>query len=180
MASPYLMYDGAIISRESSMGKELARWEKPSNWTPEANQYPRMLYRAEHRPDGRRSVGEVQDSIFANRDTNGVLAIVPGAAEQWSRRCQLTVNNESEEHRAMENGWRRHPKEALELLESRDGSVSQLAAERHFMDARMSPQAQAEAAAVDASTLKHVASIPEKPRVKRKYVRRAKPEPPAA
>jgi hypothetical protein len=152
MSSPYLYHDGAKVSRESELGKELAKWERKPDWRPENNPYPRMLYRAEHRPDGRRSVGEVLDSLFGG---------APGAAEQWSRRCQLTVHSEAEQARAMEQGWRTHPREALEYLEARDKAVEVATAERHYADARMSELAQREAKAIDQSTLKHVPSIPE-------------------
>lgn len=60
-------------------------------------------------------------------------------------------------------GFRETPTEALELLHADDFTVAELAAERNFHERRMSAQAQAEAAAVDASTGSHVASIPETP-----------------
>ena len=160
----YLSYDGARVSPESKLGKELLKWERKPDYRPENNPFPRMLYRAEHRPDGRRSVGEVLDSLFAERGPDGRLNIVPGAAEQWSRRCQLTVNNEAEQQKAFEAGWRTHPQEALDHLEKRDNEVSTQTAERHYSDLRMGEVAQREAAEADtAGGLKHVPSIPEKP-----------------
>ncbi len=168
MGSPYLYYDGARISPESLMGKELMKWERKPNWTPEANPFPRMLYRAQHRKDGRRSVGEVLDDLCGG---------YPGAAEQWTSQCQKTVNNEAEMLKAMENGWRKHPREALEYLEAKDNAASNLTAERHYTDARMSELAQREAAAVDQTTLRQIPSIPEKP--KRKYVRKVPKAAPA-
>jgi len=166
MATPYLMYDGARISRESPLGKELEKWERKPDWTPEKNPFPKMLYRAEHRPDGKRSVHEVNDALFPVQGEKGSI-IQAGAAEQWSRRCQLTVHNEAEMIRAMENGWRAHPKEALEVLEAKDNAVAAVTAERHHKDARMSEPAQREAAAVDQTTLKHLPEIKEQPRVRK-------------
>lgn len=154
----YFEYDGAKVSVDSKLGQELAKWERKPDYRPENNQFPKMLYRAEHRPDGRRSVGEVQDSLFGG---------APGAAELWSRRCQLTVQSEDELIRAKENGWREHPQEAMDLLEAKDNAKSNLTAERHFTDARMSEKAQREAAAVDQTTLKQIPSIPETPVRKR-------------
>jgi len=162
-SSPYLMYDGARISRESPLGKELEKWERKPDWTPEKNPYPKMLYRAEHRPDGKRSVHEVNDALFPVQGEKGTL-IQAGAAEQWSRRCQLTVYSEAEMIRAMENGWRAHPKEALEVLEAKDNAIAAVTAERHHKDARMSEPAQREADAIDHTTLKHLPEIPEQPR----------------
>src|SRR5678815_5912195 len=123
MSSGYLMYDGAKVSAESPLGKELMKWERKPDWTPEKNQFPKMLYRAEHRPDGKRSVHEVNDSLFPVQGEKGMI-VQAGAAEQWSRRCQLTVYNEAEMSRAMENGWRPTPKEALAFLEARDTAVA--------------------------------------------------------
>ncbi len=175
-SSPYIMYDGAKISRESQLGKELEKWERKPDWRPENNQYPKMVYRAQHRPDGKRSVGEVLDSVCG------------GNAEQWSRRCQLTVQNEYEHQRARENGWRDHPHEALEYLEARDNSVAAETATRHFHDARMSEKAQREASSADHETLKHLPSMPEQrvdgrskaAREAKKALEAAKETPPAA
>ena len=150
MASPYLYYDGARISRESDLGKELEKWERKPTWTPEGNPFPKMLYRARHRPDGRRSVGEVLDSVCGG---------YPGAAEQFTRGCQMTVGNETEMVRALQSGW--HPTQgaALEGLEASDNATSDATAERHAADQRLSPAAQAEAEAVDHSTMRHVPEI---------------------
>jgi len=157
----YLYYDGARVSEESQLGKELLKWERKPGWNPENHPFPRMLYRAQHRPDGRRSVGEVLDSLFGG---------APGSAEQWSRRCQLTVNDESEQSKALEAGWRFTPQEALEHLESRDNAVSQATAERHAADARMGELARREADLADLTTLKHLPEIPEKRRGRPKKV----------
>ena len=155
MGSPYIMYDGARVSRESQLGKELELWERKPDWKPENHVFPRMLYRAEHRPDGKRSVGEVLDSLCGG---------YAGAAEQWSRRCQLTVENEAQQSKAFESGWRESPREALERLEALDNAKGNETAERHYKDARMSGPAQREAAAADkVAGLKQVPSVPEQP-----------------
>jgi len=156
MSSPYLQYDGARISAESPLGKELLKWERKPDWTPEKNPLPCMVYKAQHRPDGKRSCGETLDSMCGGQ-----------SAEQWSRRCQLTVYNETELSRALESGWRRTPKEALELLKEKDNAVQDATAERHYKDLRMSEPARREAEAADLTTLKHLPEIPEQPRVKK-------------
>lgn len=158
---PDLYYDGARVSQDSKIGKELLKHERPADYRPEKNPFPKMLYLAHHRPDGRRSVGEVVDSVCGG---------YPGAAEQWTRRCQLTVQNEAEMQKAFEGGWRAHPQEALDHLESKDLAESTLTAQRHASDQRMSEKAQREAAEADLSTLKHIPSIPEK------HVRKQQPK----
>lgn len=151
----YLYHDGARISTESALGKELMKWERKPDWTPEKFPFPKMLYMAHHRKDGRRSVGEVDDNVCGGQ---------PGNAEQWSRRCQLTVNNEAEETKAMQAGWRAHPKEALDYLEAKDAAESNQTAERHYTDARMGQVAQREAAAADvAAGLKQLPEVPVAP-----------------
>ena len=163
MSSPFIMYDGASVSKTSALGKELMKWERPSDYRPENHPYPKMLYKAHTRPDGKRSVGEVNDRLFAERGPEGQLLVVAGAAEQWTRRCQMTVKDDYEKQRAYEGGWRDTPQAALDFLEEREKAIDRATAERHAADARMSPQAQAEAAAVDLSTLRQVPVIPEKP-----------------
>ena len=176
MGGGYLMYDGAKVSRESELGKELAKWERDkTGWTAEKNPYPKMLYRAQHRPDGRRSVHEVNDALFPVQGAAGPM-VVAGAAEQWNRQCQLTVRDEAEKHRAYESGWRDTPQQALELLEQRDNAVATVTAERHYSDARMSEKAQAEAAEVDQSTLKHVPEITSEVRAEAVAKKRGRPK----
>ncbi len=149
----YLYYDGARVSSESALGKELMKHERTrTGWTPEANPFPKMLYRAQHL-QGKRSVHEVLDSKCGG---------YAGAAEQWSRQCQLTVGNEAEMQRAFENGWRATPQDALAYLESRDNEISNITAARQVADSTMGPVAQREAAEADQSTLKHLPEIREK------------------
>lgn len=152
---PYLYYDGARVSTESKLGKELLTWERKPDYRPENNPFPRMLYKAQHRPDGRRSVHESNDALFPVPGATGPV-IVAGAAEQFSSRCQRTVNNDEELRRALSDGWRMTPGEALDYLETRDNTVANITAERHASDARMTATAQREAAEVDQSTLKHI------------------------
>jgi hypothetical protein len=160
MGSPYILYDGARVSRESALGKELEKHERKPDWTPEKNPFPRMLYKATHRPDGKRSVHEVLDHVVVPSGQQ----VYAGAAEQWSSRCQLTVRDERELSRALETGWRKTPQEAMELLESQDNAKGNETAERHYKDQSMSEPARREAEAADmAAGLKQVPSIPEQP-----------------
>lgn len=159
MGTPmFVPYDGAMISTLSDLGKELLQWERKPDYDPAKNPYPKMLYRAKHRPDGKRSVHEVLDSVCGGH---------PGAAEQWSRGCQLTVRDDQERQRAYEQGWRDKPWEAMDLLEARDNEEGKRTAERHASDARMSELARREADAADHTTLRQLPEIKEQ-RVRRK------------
>jgi hypothetical protein len=84
----------------------------------------------------------------------------------------LTVYNEAEQQKAMESGWRTSPQEAMEYLEAQDNGRSNMTAERHYTDARMSEKAQREASEADQATLKQIPVIPEKP--VRRYQKKAK------
>lgn len=176
MATPlFYRYDGALYGVQSSMGKELAKWERSPDYRPENHPFPRMLYRAKHRPDGRRSCGEVSDALF--KDHTG--RPIEGAAHAFTTQCQLTVATEAEMLRAFEDGWRKTPGEALEALKARDEARSDAAAERNYADRNMSARAKAEVEAAEASTPEQLPEIPEQP-IKRRPGRPRKSEAPAA
>lgn len=144
-----------VITPESELGKELAKWEKPYHFEP----FPKMLYKAFRRPDGVISVGESNDAIFGGH---------PGAAEAWSKRCYQEVGDEYELTREMEKGWRESPDEALAYLKAKDEALSTSAAHRAHEDRNMGDLAKAEAAQAEAATAEHVAEVPEKPRQRKK------------
>lgn len=129
-------------------GKELAKWNVKRPYA----EYPKMMFRARQLPSGKWSCGEVSDSLF-----NGV----PGSAEQWTNGCQLVVHSDAERDRAMGDGWRDHPKDALEHQEALQRAIADAAAERAYADRNMSEKAKAEAKAVDDAHFEHVAAIPE-------------------
>lgn len=154
---PDLYYDGAKVSPESPLGKELLKWEKPHNWRPDApeNRYPRAMYKAQVRPDGRWSTGEVLDSLCGGQ---------PGAAVQFTKSCFQEAKNEEMENRLFEAGYRRTQEEALALLEKKQDNISDLAAERAFLESKMSELAQREAAIADKEAgLKQLPEVKEKP-----------------
>jgi len=143
-----------IVTPESALGQELAKWNKPYVFQP----YPKMLYRAERRPDGVVSVVEHNDSLFGGN---------PGAAEQFSKRCQFIVKNEREEAEYLERGWRSTQAEALALFEAREMSRARSAAHRAYEDRNLSEAARAEMKEAEDATPEHVAEVPEKPRMRR-------------
>jgi hypothetical protein len=146
-----------IITPESELGRELAKWEQP-DYNPKAHPFPKMLYKARRRPDGIPSVAETSD---------GVLGGSPGAAEAFTSTCQMTVNDETEMIRAVEMGWRHSPGEAMEHFEEKEKFLSNATAHRHHEDRNMGEAAKKEAAEADAATIEQLPEVPRKP-VKRR------------
>jgi hypothetical protein len=150
---------GLVISPDSELGKELAKWNKPYRFEP----YPKMLYKAQVRSNGQAAVMAPPVPLYGwpqPQDYERALL----EAEAFTRSCLLTVRDEAEERRAVSDGWRTTAEDALKAHEAREWQIAQAAAERHYTEARMSPQAQAEAARVDDATALHVPEVPETPR----------------
>jgi len=135
-----------IITAESPLGIELAKWEQPG-YDPRQHPYPKMLYKAKKR-QGALCVGDPYDEAF-------------------SASCQHTVKSEAEKRKANDEGWRDSPTEALQHAEALEKAISDAAAHRAFEDRNMSEPAKAEAAAADAETADHVAEVPAKRRARR-------------
>lgn len=146
-----------LISPDSELGKELAKWNKPYRY----EAYPRMVYRAKKRPDGRVSVGETDDRLFEGRPG---AADRPGAAELFTSSCQMIVGNEMEHQRAKENGWRDTQAEALEAFEAKERAIGDAAAHRAYEDRNLSEKAKEEVELVEAASFEHVPEIPAKPK----------------
>ena len=96
--------------------------------------FPKMLYRGRTTPSGR------------------------------LERDERIVGSEAEEKLAAENGWHANPDVAVEAERKRQEDRGTAAAERAYADLRMSAAAQAEAAAIDSTTAKHLPEIPEQPK----------------
>lgn len=134
--------------------KEMERWNRPYTFKP----FPKMLYKAHQLPSGKWATSATFDS-----QTGGVV----GSAEKFSTRCTLVVNDQAEYQRAMENGWRETPGDAMEYCRKHQDAIGDATAERHYADSKMSEKAQAEAKAADAEVFEHLPEIPEKRRVGR-------------
>jgi hypothetical protein len=80
---------------------------------------------------------------------------------------QRIVANEGEEVLAAGIGWLPHPQAATDAERRRQEDLGTAAAERAWTDRHLSPAAQAEAAAIDETTAKHLGEIPERPRRQR-------------
>ena len=131
---------GIQINPESEYAKELARWNTPKRdggFGPDGFEpYPRMVYRTVE-IHGKAVVGDPTD-------------------ETVDKRCQLIVRSEGEFDRAVADGWRATPTEALAHAEAVQIAISTAAAEAAFAAQGMTKRAQAERAALEATTHKHV------------------------
>lgn len=153
---------GVVLNPESELAKELAKWEQgpdhPVRRRPQP--FPKMLYRAEERSDGRLAclVGEPSPLGWGNDMGAYQQAILE--AESFNRRCQMTVQNEAELLMAKGQGWAEHPHDAIELAKARQKEFSDQAANAAWHASRMSELAQREFQAAQDETADHVADIP--------------------
>lgn len=157
-----------LISHESELGRELAKWEQhrtkyvgdeqsPGNpyvYRP----YPRMLYRAEKRSDGRHVCIEQAPHPYSFERMDQ-YAQAQLAMEAWNRSHTRTVQSEDEERRAKNEGWRNSPDEALSTLEAREQAIGLAAAEAAAKAQRMSELARREFAEAEQATHEHVTDV---------------------
>jgi hypothetical protein len=132
---------GVMYSPDSDYAKERRRWETthtefgpPGASIGNHKEFPLMVYRAKRKPAG--GPPEIEHFI---------------------------VNDEQEQRNMLSRGYVQGPDKAIEALEQQERGLATAAAERAYTDQRMSPRAQAEAEAVDESTIQHVGSVPETP-----------------
>jgi hypothetical protein len=147
------------ISPESELGKELSKWDTPKRlggMGPNGYEpYPRMLYKAFQRDNGKVLCMEPPPSpyLFSTAEAHERACML---AEGFTKQCQRTVESELEEERAKAEGWRNSPQDALEHYEALQRAIGDAAAEANFAAQRMTPKAQAERKAREAATDKHV------------------------
>lgn len=160
----FVMYEGRQVSTRSDLGRELMKHEKPDNWTPEGNPYPKAMYKAARDEKGKIRVvaDEPFSGVMAADEYNRALE----RAKMFNRNCYLEVKSYEEHMKAKAQGWRDHPTEAVEYFEAGEREIGNVTANRAFHDSKMSEKAQAEAAAADAATEFHVPAIPESRSVK--------------
>ncbi len=125
-----------VISQDSELGKELARWDAPKReGGMNANgfePYPAMVFRAQRFSNGKVMCGH------------------PGAATgdaeamAFTHQCQFIVST-AEEHAKMHRaGWHDTPNAAIDAFERDERATANAAAEEQFRVKRMSDKAQAE------------------------------------
>lgn len=135
--------------------QELAKFEQfHTKWTMGTNgpgnpytyrPFPKMLYKAFRPPQGGRWVcmAAPPDPHADWRSRDHYRHAIEGAAA-FNERCQRVVKNEEEMARAMEDGWRHTPQEAVEWRLEKDKVIARATAEREYEDRNMSDAAKAE------------------------------------
>lgn len=150
-----------LISPESAYGQELARWNRPRTQSvdgpngtrvpgeraPGFERFPMLVYTTQQthngqtrsimpQPDPRRYPNGEEARFALERDTLMV--------DDHNRRCCRKVFNDAEYQRALAEGYRDSPAEALELAESLAQDVARAAAEAAQAAEKLSPKAQRE------------------------------------
>jgi hypothetical protein len=131
---------GVMWSQDSEYAKERRKWETthtefgPPGRAATFTEYPLMIYRAKRSATGGPPILE-----------------------------HHIVENELDERNMRSRGFVRGPDHAVEMLDQQERELATAAAERAYHDKRLSAQAQAEAAAVDESTIHHIGDMPETP-----------------
>lgn len=156
----------------SNYGRELRRWNKPKSAggmnADGFEKFPMMLHRAQKTSDGRWITYMPEPEYIGFRNEAEYMRALQRVAN-FNQSCQRIVNSQEEYERVRANGegWRDNEKEAAAYREQLDTEISDAAAERILKDRKMSPKAQAEAAAADAATFEHVPEITRAPVRKR-------------
>lgn len=169
-----------VISRDSDLGKELAKWDTPRNqYVLDSSgervkdaagnymmgmgaigiePYPKMLYKAQRLPSGKLSVGEVPPHpayITSPDEFNRMSNFV----ESFNRSCQCIVRSEDEELIKKGQGWCVTMPEALEQADREEQAIANAAAEAAYAARALSEKARAEVDAADAATSQHVTDV---------------------
>lgn len=162
---------GLAVVPGSNLQKEMARFEQfHSKWTTAAGpgnpytyrRFPAMLFRAEYR-DGKPQCMAPQPDRYDFRDDRQ-FQHAEEAARRFTDRCQRIVKDESEQQRAMEDGWRTSPEDAIAYLKAREDGVSREIAHRNYDDRNLSEQAKAEITAAELEAGEPLPEIPAKRR----------------
>jgi hypothetical protein len=146
-----------IITPDSDLGKEQARWNRPKNQFDEFGvpgmnavgyvPYPKMVYKAATLPNGKDVCGQDEWEIPGP----------PGQPPQTMKvRTTLTVNDEREHKVALSNGYHPTPGQALKALEETANAAAYLAHDNRRMSAAAKAELQA---ANDEAGLDHVLDV---------------------
>lgn len=143
-----------VINPESELGKEMAKWEKPYQYRP----FPKMLYRAQKRSNGKVMCMAPAPSPFGWRDANEYNAAI-NEAESFTASCQRIVHDESEMRIAKGQGWCEGPDAAIAQFEREEQALGNAAAETAFAVQGMTDKAKRELREVDGLTHEHVTDV---------------------
>lgn len=167
---------GIVIVPGSNYAREMEKFEQfPSRYGDQPGNpyrfrpFPRMVYRAENWKGKAVCMAAPPDPMEFPNPSDFQRA--EEGARRFTERCQMIVNDEAELQKAMENGYRESPTEAVEYLEARRRDDFRAAAERTYEDRGLSEAAQVEARAAEAKhfdeTGEQMRTVPEKPKRRR-------------
>jgi len=126
-----------VISPDSELGKELAKWDTPKSQggmrCDGFEPYPKMLYRADRYP----GTGKVMVA-------HPLAGTGDAVADAFSTRCWRSVQSAEEHEQAGRAGWYDTPGEALQAFEKAETAKADAAANAAFHVERMSKKAQQE------------------------------------
>ena len=166
---------GVVISPSSELGKELRKWEQhptrlaleddgaggermnpgnPYQYRP----YPRMLYKAITKPNGKVVCCEPPPSEFEFQTMDEYERALR-QHDAITRSCQRIVGSESEERQAKNDGWRMSPPDALEFHDACQKAIAQAAAEAAAAARGMTAKARQELKQADTQTHEHVVDV---------------------
>jgi hypothetical protein len=141
-----------IHNPDSEYSREMTKWNTQKRHGGfGANGYepfPAMLYKAFARENGKVMCGDP------------LAAVGDAAGEAFSRKCQVTVQNEEERDNAVRQGWSLGPDLAIAKYEHDLRVIAEVTAQRHFADQGMGESAQAEAKVADDATHEQVPAVP--------------------
>lgn len=154
---------GVVHNPGGAYAKELARWNTPKRFGGEGpngfEEFPKMLYKAQVRANGQAVCLAPAVSPYGWRDAAEYDRACL-EAEQFTRTCQLIVQNGDEQDRARSQGWANSPTDAMKVYQASLDALSTAAAEERHRVARMGEVAQREFDAADAATHAHIADVP--------------------
>lgn len=156
-----------LISPESPYGQELAKWNRPRNQSvagpngeavpgmraPGFEMYPRMVYRTQltHNNQTRSLMPTPDPRNYGNGEEQRLALERDGLmVDDHNRRCCLKVHNDAEYERAVSDGWRDSPADAVEHAEGLAQDIARAAAESAAGAEKMSAKAQRERKAREA------------------------------
>jgi len=152
-----------VHNPEGAYARELQAWNTPKRFGGHApnghEEFPRMLYRAQVRANGKAACMADPPSPYGWRDANEYDRACM-EAEQFTRSCQRVVENADEQDRAASQGWRSSPHAALQAHTDAQIALGTAAAEEAYRVQRMTELARAEFDAADRDTHEHVADVP--------------------
>lgn len=158
---------------QSNYGKEMRRWNRKKREggmnADGFEKFPMMLHKAHQIPGTRKWATALPEPIVDHFENDNQWNRAVMSAARFTTSCQRIVANAQEYERARDEGWRDNPLDAMAWRDALETEVSNEAAARAARDSKMSPAAQAEAAAADAETPDHLAEIPT-----RRYQKRAR------